>query len=79
MKFKLYEDIRVATWRRYSYEVEAETQEEAVELIKDGVVDCYDMEELYEGDIYLSPKDNGGYATHEIYSDKDELLYSNEE
>lgn len=51
MKFKLYEDIRVATWRRYSYEVEAETQEEAVELIKDGMVDCYDMEELYEGDI----------------------------
>ena len=29
MKFELYEDVKVATWRRYSYEVEAETLEEA--------------------------------------------------
>lgn len=25
MKFELYEDVKVTTWCRYSYEVEAET------------------------------------------------------
>ena len=35
MKFELYEDVKVTTWCRYSYEVEAETLEEAVELVKD--------------------------------------------
>lgn len=34
MKFELYEDVKVTTWCRYSYEVEAETLEEAVELLK---------------------------------------------
>lgn len=36
MKFELYEDVKVTTWRRYSYEVEAETLEEAVELVRGG-------------------------------------------
>ena len=72
MKFQLYEDVKVATWRRYTYDVEA------VKLVKDGDVDCTDMEEFYEDDDYLSPQENGGRATHEIYSAKDDvLLYSN--
>lgn len=41
MKFELYEDVKVTTWRRYSYEVEAETLEEAVELVKDGEVQTW--------------------------------------
>lgn len=78
MEFQLYEDVKVATWRRYTYDVEAETLEEAVKLVKDGDVDCTDMEEFYEDDDYLSPQENGGHATHEIYSAKDDvLLYSN--
>ncbi len=78
MKFNLYEDVKVCTWRRYSYEVEAETLEEAVELVRDGEVDSTDMEEFYDVDEYLSPRENGGNATHEIYSAKDDkLLYSN--
>lgn len=57
MEFQLYEDVKVATWRRYTYDVEAETLEEAVKLVKDG-----------------------GRATHEIYSAKDDvLLYSNKD
>lgn len=55
-----------------------EALEEAVKLVKDGDVDCTDMEEFYEDDDYLSPQENGGRATHEIYSAKDDvLLYSN--
>ena len=29
MEFQLYEDVKVATWRRYTYDVEAKTLEEA--------------------------------------------------
>lgn len=57
MEFQLYEDVRVATWRRYTYDVEAETLEEAVKLVKDGDVDCTDMEEFYEDDDYMSPQE----------------------
>ena len=43
-------------------------------------MDCTDMEEFYEDDDYLSPQENGGRATHEIYSAKDDvLLYSNKD
>lgn len=78
MKFQLYEDVKVATWRRYTYDVEAETLEEAVELVKDGDVDSTDMEEFFESDVFLTPQENGGQPTHEIYLAKDDtLLYSN--
>jgi hypothetical protein len=78
MKFNLYEDVKVCTWRRYSYEVEAETLEEAVELVRDGEVDSTDMEEFYDADYFLTPENNEGRATQEIYSAKDDkLLYSN--
>lgn len=67
-----------ATLCRYSYEVEAETLEEAVELVKDGDVDSTDMEEFFESDVFLTPQENGGQPTHEIYLAKDDtLLYSN--
>lgn len=33
MEFQLYEDVKVATWRRYTYDVEAETLEEAVKMM----------------------------------------------
>lgn len=72
------EDVKVTTWCRYSYEVEAETLEEAVELVKDGDVDSTDMEEFFESDVFLTPQENGGQPTHEIYLAKDDtLLYSN--
>ena len=56
MKFGLYEDVKVTTWCRYSYEVEAETLEEAVELVKDGDVDSTDMEEFFEATCSLHHK-----------------------
>lgn len=35
-KFKLCEDLKIITWRRYHYTVEADTLEDALEQIKDG-------------------------------------------
>lgn len=78
MIFDLYEDILSHSWRRFYYGVEAETLEEAVELVKDGDVDSTDMEEFFGSDVFLTPQENGGQPTHEIYLAKDDtLLYSN--
>lgn len=55
--FNLYEDILSRTWNRYYYEVEAETLEEAIEKVKDGEVDCYDSEQLYESTDDLAPEE----------------------
>lgn len=78
MKFNLYEDVKVCTWRRYSYEVEAETLEEAVGLVREGEVESTNMDEFYDADYFLTPTNNDGHATQEIYSaEDDKLLYSN--
>lgn len=51
---------------------------DSVELVKDGDVDSTDMEEFFESDVFLTPQENGGQPTHEIYLAKDDtLLYSN--
>lgn len=54
MKFNLYEDVKVCTWRRYSYEVEAETLEEAVELVREGEVESTNMDEFYDADYFFN-------------------------
>lgn len=47
-KFKIVEEVLDTSWHRYYYEVPANTKEEAVEMVKEGDVDCYDSEELFE-------------------------------
>lgn len=78
-RFKLYEDILSRSWNRYFYDVEADTIEEAVEKVKDGEVDCYDSEQIYEVIDELDPVDNNGSPTREIYNDNDELIWHNAE
>lgn len=46
-KFKLYKNSLWEQWYRDYYEIEAETLEEAVQMIKDYDVDPYDSEPLY--------------------------------
>lgn len=74
--FKLYKDVKYASWDRLYYEVEAETIEDAVKKIVDGDVEEYDIEALDEYTT-LSPEENNGRATIEIYNDKYERLYQN--
>lgn len=69
-EYLLYEDVKVETWRRYRYYVEAESLEEALEKVVNEKVDCYDSEEMPEVDYYMNP-------TREIYDDNDRLLYNN--
>lgn len=78
MIFELYEDVKVVSWKRYFYDVEADTLEEATQLVKDGMADTTDMEEL-EYPAVMKPEDNNGQATREIYdAERDKLLYTNE-
>lgn len=68
-----------------TFRAEAESELELDEIADQLAYDNFqsygceaDMEEFYEDDDYLSPQENGGRATHEVYSAKDDvLLYSN--
>jgi hypothetical protein len=66
--FKLYIDSLYQTWYRDYYTVEAETEEEAVQLIKDYEVEPDDSEQLFEFEQEPIRK--------EIYNDEDKLIYS---
>lgn len=76
--FKLYKDVKYASWDRLYYEVEAETIEDAVKKIVDGDVEERDVEGL---DVYetLTPEENNDFSTIEIFSNTGELLYKNGE
>ena len=68
--FKLYVDSLYSTWYRDYYTIEAETEEEAVQLIKDYEVEPDDSEQLFEFEQEPIRK--------EIYNDEDKLIYSDD-
>lgn len=70
-KFKLHKDSLWEQWYRDYYEVEAETIEEAVQMIKDYDVDPYDSEPLY--DFEQEP------LKTEIVDEEGEILYDSEQ
>lgn len=78
--FNFYQDQKHTVWDRHRFSVEATTYEEAVEkvcsikerLIIESVDDGDDItfdscETLYDTMEHLSPEDNGGCSTLEIY------------
>lgn len=47
-------------------------------LMIDALDEANYIEEFFESDVFLTPQENGGQPTHEIYLAKDDtLLYSN--
>lgn len=71
-------DRKVILWEREYYEVEAETIEEAAQMIKDCDVDSYDSETLFDCEELMSVADNNGAATIEIYdNDSNDLVWDN--
>jgi hypothetical protein len=84
--FDFYVDEKCTIWQRVFFEVEAETEEEAkkkaVKLFHRGEYDngSSDCETIYDTmEHIVSPKDNGGEATLELYTNfgRDELLTDN--
>lgn len=67
--FKFVLDEKVEVWRRTYCVAEANTQEEALELVKDGEYDCLDSEILYETEYVMDPENNEGEPTIEIFDE----------
>ena len=84
--FNFYKDEKCTIWNRGHFQIEAETYEDAVQKIKSmeetpTIYDEVDVrwEDLPETITELSPEDNGGCSTIEIYSDdkKGDLIFQN--
>ena len=74
--FDFYQDVKVTIWQRQHFSIEADTVEEAREIAKqykdsdvsfalDAEVD--EVEWLYDTEEHITPEENGGCATIEVY------------
>lgn len=89
-KFEFYVDEKVTVWTRNKIYVRAYSYEEAEKILLDCVKEdpknVYDMdisgsEYLYETEELMTPEENNGWATFEIYKvdgvSENNLIYSN--
>ena len=83
--FSYYFDEKVTVWNRNHFTVDAETKEEADKIAKDYIlekdidwdIDIDFSEYLYDTEEKITPEENRGFRTLELYTDEDELLYVN--
>lgn len=84
--FKFYVDEKRTIWYRSNININANSLEEAKEIIKqkykDNELDAFTTESGWEqmeySDTQLSPEDNDGWATEEVFCDENsELLIDN--
>jgi hypothetical protein len=79
-KFKFYQDLKIVTWNRVDFEVEAETKEEAIEKMRELDLDMVDVCSIMDDSINVTNSDivwdslelmhtsqNDGYPTIEVY------------
>ena len=86
MEFYYYYDEKVTVWIRNHFTIEARSQEDADAIAIENMIEPWGIEVneadyLYETDEGLSPENNGGKSTIELYSkrDDDNPLYENGE
>lgn len=77
--YNLYADVKYSIWNREKYSIEADSEKEALNLIRSRNAIPIDIYSMFDTEEYLSPDDNGGCSTMEIYNDKGEILYVNSE
>lgn len=81
MLFKLIVDEKVKVWRRTYIDVEAESLEDAIEMIKEEGCECavensiFDTDYLWETKEFIEEKEPGG--TLEIMDRQFNILYNN--
>jgi hypothetical protein len=80
--FKFYEDVKHSIWLRNHFEIEAETEEEAIQkaimLFDENHVPDENWEYLYDTLEELQPSDNDGQTTRELFfNDTGETLADN--
>ena len=73
--YDFYLDEKVTTWYRTSFEIEADSEEEAkqkaIEFLKRGDHIDISWEHLDDTTEGLTPEDNGGESTKELYYSND--------
>ena len=69
--FKLKKDEKIETWWRDYYEIEADSLEEAVEIILNGEVDPYDTESMV--DLQMEPTET------EILDEECNIVYDSKQ
>lgn len=69
--FKLKKDEKIETWWRDYYEIEADSIEEAVEIILSGEIDPYDTESMV--DLQIEPTEI------EILDEADNIVYDSKQ
>ena len=75
-EFNFYIDRKVTIWQRDRYTIEAETEEEAIEAMKeefdepefDEEKGFYETATIYDSEEELTPSENGDCATKELYA-----------
>lgn len=79
-EYSFYQDVKVEIWQRQYFTIKADTKEEALEEIeqyKKMDVSADDIvghsEYLYETERVLSPEENDGDATIELYDEETEI------
>lgn len=77
-KFEFYQDVKVVTWKRQRFTIEAENEERAIELAKEACdgdvsysvgIEVEDIEWLSHKESVVNVEDNDGYPTIEVYRD----------
>ena len=80
MIYNLFVDERVKVWKRRYMTVEASDLDEAIKNYKEGNFDEGDIEELYETEELMSPEENNGFPTIEVYNkDSYDTIWTNVE
>ena len=69
--FKLKKDEKIETWWRDYYEIEADSLEEAIEIILSGEVDPYDTESMV--DLQMEPTET------EILDEECNIVYDSKQ
>ena len=84
MEFYYYYDEKVTVWRRNHFTIEAESQEKADAMAIEDMIEPWEIEVdegeyIFETEEGISPENNAGKSTIELYSkeDEDNPLYEN--
>lgn len=79
-EYSFYQDVKVEVWQRQYFTIKADTKKEALEEVeKYTKMDASEdyivghSEYLYETERVLSPEENDGDATIELYDDATEI------
>lgn len=75
-EFEFYQDVKVTVWQRQHFRIEAESIEEAREQAKrytqfdvsyEDDIDVDEIEWLHDTEELMTPEDNNGESTIEVY------------